>query len=131
MALFWKAAAGVMISVVLVLVIEKNEKDLALLLTMAAFIMTVIAAFALLEPVVGFLKQLEELSNMKSDILGTLLKVVGIGLITEIAAVICQDSGKSSLARGMQLLGSALILSLSIPVFETLLELIQTILGEL
>ena len=131
MALFWKAAAGVMISAVLVLVIEKNEKDLALLLTMAAFIMTVIAAFALLEPVVGFLKQLENLSNMKSDILGTLLKVVGIGLITEIVAVICQDSGKSSLARGMQLLGSALILSLSIPVFETLLELIQTILGEL
>lgn len=130
MALFWKTAAGILIAVVLVLAVGKQEKDLSLMLTMVVCVMTAITAFSFLEPVLDFLYRLEQLGDLQAGVLEALLKIVGIGLVSEIAGMICQDSGNSSLARGMQLLGSAVMLSLSLPVLETLLDLIQTILGE-
>lgn len=131
MEVFWKTAAGILIAVVLVITVGKQEKDIALLLTMAVCCMAAMAAFSFLEPVLDFLYRLEELGNLQTGVLGILLKIVGVGLVSEVAGMICQDAGNSSLARGMQLLGAAVILYLSVPVFETLLDLVESILGEL
>ena len=131
MVLFWKTAAGILIAVVLVLAVGKQEKDIALLLTMAVTIMAALAAFTYLEPVLDFLYRLEQLGDLQSGVLGTLLKITGISLVTELAGMICRDSGNSALAQGMQLLGSSVILSLSLPILETLLNLMQMIMGEL
>ena len=46
MAVFWKAAAGILTAVVLVLAVGKQEKDLALMLTMAVCVMAVGAALS-------------------------------------------------------------------------------------
>ena len=124
MAVFWKAAAGILTAVVLVLAVGKQEKDLALMLTMAVCVMAVGAALSFLEPVISFLYRLEELGDLQSGVLE-------IGLVSEIAEMICKDSGNASLAKGMELLGSAVILSLSLPILETFLDLIQRILGEI
>ena len=130
-ALFWRATAGILIGVILVLAVGKQEKDLALMLSMVVCVMTVMAAFSILEPVLDFLYRLEQMADLQSGVLKVLLKIVGIGMVTEIAGMILTDSGNASLAKGMQLLGSAVILSLSLPILETLLELVQQILGEL
>ena len=58
-------------------------------------------------------------------------EAVGIGLICEITAVVCHDSGNDSLGKMLQIIGSAVILWLSLPVFRALIDLIQSILGEL
>lgn len=131
MGMFWKASAGILITVVFVLAVGKQQKDLALLLAMSASIMVCIAAFSFIEPVMDFLSKLETMGDLQSGVLGILLKITGIGLVTEVAQMICKDSGNTSLGWGMQLLGTAVILSLSIPVFEMLLEMVQQILGEL
>lgn len=131
MAVFWKAAAGILTAVVLVLTVGKQEKDLALMISMMVCAMAVITAFSFLEPVVSFLHQLEAWGDLQSGVLSTLLKIVGIGLVSEIAGMICQDSGNASLAKGMELLGTTVILYLSLPILETLMELIQQILGEI
>jgi len=130
-ALFWKATAATLITVVLVLAVGKQEKDLALLLSMTVCAMLAITAVLFLEPVIHFLHRLEELGDLQSNILATLLKIVGIGLVSETAGMICRDSGNESLAHGIRLLGSAVVLWLSLPIFETMLDLIQSILGEL
>lgn len=130
-ALFWKTAAGILIAVVLVLTLEKQQKDLALVLGMSVCVMAGIAAFTLLEPVLDFLYRLSEFGPFQQDVLEILLKIAGIGMVSELAQMICKDSGNSALAHGMQLLGSATILLLSLPVLETMMELIQQILGEL
>ena len=60
-----------------------------------------------------------------------LMKSTGIGIITEIANLVCKDAGNESMGKSMQLLGTAVILYLSLPLFQTLIELLQKILGEL
>ena len=82
-----------------------------------------------LEPVLPFVKTLQQLGDLNGDMLQILLKTVGVGLISEISAVVCKDSGNESLGKALQLLGVAVILWLSIPVFQMLMDLMQKILG--
>ena len=129
MELFWKAAAGTLITAVLGLAVGKWNKDMGLLLSMAATCMIAVAAVVYLEPVLDFLRKLQALGDLQGDMLGILLKAVGIGLVSEIAGMVCADAGNSSLAKSVQMLGGAVILWLSIPIFNALLELIREILG--
>jgi hypothetical protein len=48
-----------------------------------------------------------------------------------LATLICTDAGNTALAKTVQILTTAMILWLSIPLFESLLDLVQAILGEL
>ena len=131
MSLFWKAAAAVLIAVVLILMLGKQAPDMGLMISIAASTMVAILAVTYLEPVLEFLQELEVLSRIQGDMLGVLLKAVGIGLVVEITGTICADAGNASLGKTLQLLGSAVILCLSVPVFRSMLDLVQMILGEL
>lgn len=130
MELFWKAAAAALLTAILGVALGKQDKQMSLLLSLAGCILIAGLGEVYLEPVVGFLEELVKLGDLRGDMLGILLKAVGIGLICEITAVVCHDSGNDSLGKLLQIIGSAAILWLSIPVFRALLELIQSILGE-
>lgn len=120
-----------LVTVVLGLTVSKQEKDITVLLTMAACCMAGAAAVSYLEPVMDLLWELEALGQLQGGMLGILLKAVGITLVAEIAGMVCADAGNGTLAKTLQMLGSAVILYLSIPVFQAFLTLIREILGEL
>lgn len=131
MELFWKAIAVSLLTAILGVVMGKQNKDISVVLSIAGCVLIAGLAAVYLDPVVHFLEDLERMGNLRGDMLGILLKAVGIGLISEIAAVVCADSGNAGLGKMLQLIGSVVILWLSIPVFRALLDLVQTILGEL
>lgn len=131
MELFLKITAGVLLSVVLILTVGKWERDIAAVLGIAVCCITAIAAITVLQPVVDFLYELEISTDLQGYNLGMLMKVVGIGLIAELVTAICQDSGNSSLGKQVQLLASIVILKLSLPMMQTLMDLIENLLGDL
>ena len=126
---FWKVIAGILLTAVLCLTI--GTKEISTILSMIVCCMAAVIAISYLKPVFDFLYQLETLGNLKNGMLDILLKSVGIGVICELTGRICSDAGKDSLAKMMQMLASASILYLSIPVFRALLTLIQEILGDI
>lgn len=128
---FWKASAAVLLTVVLVLALGKREKDISVLLTMAVCCMVTAVAMSYLEPVLDLLWEVEAMANVQDGMIEILMKAVGIGLVVEIAGMICSDAGNSSLGKTIQLLGTVVILSLSIPLFRGFLTLIQEILGQI
>lgn len=131
MELFWKGTAAALIAAILALILSKQEKDIALTVTMAGCCMIFLLVMSFLKPVIAFLKQLRDLGDLNADMLVILLKAVGVGLVAEIAGLICTDGGNASLGKTVQLLGAAAILWLCLPVLEMVLELIRSILGGL
>ena len=129
MALYLKCAGAALAGVVLVLTLGRRE--LGLVLSAAICVMIAIVALEYLEPVLDLLRRLEDLGRLDGAMIAILLKCVGIGLITEIAGMVCSDGGNGAMARALQLLGTAVILWMSIPLFDGLLSLIQEILEEL
>ena len=126
MALYLKCAGAALVGVVLVLAL--GRKELGLVLSAALCTMIALAALEYLDPVLELLGTLEEMGQLDGELITVLLKCVGIGLITEIAGVVCADSGNGSLAKALELLGTAAVLWLSVPLFNGLLTLIQEIL---
>ena len=131
MELFFQAAAAILLAVVLSLALGSVGKGTGILLTIAVSVMVLILGITYLKPVMDFLHQLETLGNLNSGMTGILFKVVGIGLLSEIVGMVCTDSGNSSMGKALNMLATAIILWLSIPLFNGLLDLIQNILGEL
>ena len=129
MGTFYQAAALVLVASVLGLVLSKQGKEMTVMLTIGVCCMVLVAAIAFLKPVLEFMHQLESLGKLNSQMVQILFKVVGIGIVSEIAGMICSDAGNYSMGKALQLLSNAVILWLSIPVFQTLLELIQQIVG--
>ena len=131
MAIFWKAAAAALITVILGLALGKQEKDIGAILSMAVCCMVTVSTLIYLEPVLDFLRELESVGDLQGDFLGILLKILGIGLVAEIASAVCNDAGNGSLGKTIHMLGSAVILYLSLPVFRGLIDMLSRILEEI
>ena len=129
MALFWKAAGGILIGLLLGLSIHKQDFALLLSVTVCAMVTGIVLMY--LEPVLEFLRELEQWGSLRNDVLGVLLKALGIALTAELAGSVCSDAGNSALAKSIQLLGNMTILYVSLPVFRVMLQLIRQILGEI
>lgn len=123
-----KAVAGALITALLGLILQKQGKEYALVLAVAVSIVGACLALTYIKPVFSFLEELRELANIDVEIYRILLKAVGVGLIGEISAVICSDSGNASLGKMLQLLSAAVILWLSLPVLQQLMDLIKEVL---
>ena len=131
MGIFLKACGAVLIAVILVLIVGKNSRDFALVLTVLVCSMVALTAMEYIRPVLEFLSQLEHLGGLDHNMIRILLKVAGIGLITEICSLVCADSGSGSLGKVMKLLGTSVMIWLSLPLYAMLIELLQRILGDI
>ena len=129
MDIFLKVAAGIMVSMIVTITISKRSSDISLLLTMLVCCMVLIAAVTYLKPIIEVMNRLVKLSRIENEIFNILLKTAGIGLISHIACTICADSGNQSLGRALQFLSTTVILYLCIPLFERVLQLIETVMG--
>lgn len=127
----WKGAAGAILAVVLGLAVGKKDKDITVLLSVAVCCMLALMAMRYLEPVLDFFETLQQTANLDPQMLEILLKTVGIGMISQIACLVCDDAGNSALGKALQILSAAVILWMSIPLLESLLNLVQEILGGL
>ena len=82
---------------------------------------------AILSAIGGILLEFQEIldvSGIDQDLFGGVIKVVGIGYITEYSASLCRDSGVESLANKMLLAGKIAIFALSLPLIKGLIEML-------
>lgn len=127
MNVFIKVIAGIMIVVVLSLTVSKH-KELSILLTIVACVMTVIAAISYFVPVIDFFKRLQTLTSLNTELISVLLKATGIGILSEVTCLICEDAGQASLSKALKILSSGIMLFLCIPLFTELMDLLSEIL---
>ncbi|MCD7756545.1 MAG: hypothetical protein LUJ09_09535 [Firmicutes bacterium] len=128
---FWQAAAGVMVAVVIEIFLNRQGRDMGLVLSIGVCCMVLAVMAAYLEPVLELLEQLQEMGDLDSGMLEILLKATGIGLVAELASLICADAGNAALGRAIQILAAAAVLWLAIPLVTSLMALLRQILGEL
>lgn len=130
MDVFLKVTAGVLIAVILCLVLSNQRADLSLLLAICVCCMVMLSAASYLQPILLFANRLIQVGMLNDELLNVLLKVTGIGLVSQIAGLICSDAGNQSLGKALQILTTTVVLCVCVPLFEEILSLIEAILGE-
>lgn len=125
---FWKMAAIAILTVIFSTTISKTEKDISLVLSIAASSLVLLTAMRYLSELIDFLWQMNNNAVWKNPFLEPLLKISGVALMTELTSLISSDAGHSSLGKAMQILGNTVILVLTIPVFESFFAVVQELL---
>ena len=129
MEIIFKAAACALISVILSMVISTHNKEMSLLLTAAVCCMIAIAMLTYLRPSLDFFHKLSIIGNINQDMLNILLKSTGIAILAELVGLICTDAGNSTLGKVLQLLAAVVILWLSLPLLNQMMDLLDSIIG--
>lgn len=129
MSEFLKIVSLVLLTVVLSLAVGKTQRDISVVMGMVSLCIAACAAIAVLEPVLNYLVELRRVFNLPDELVDVLLKAVGIALTAELSAAVCTDAGSASLGKVLQILGGAVVLSLSIPMFRTLMTIIKEMSG--
>lgn len=104
-------------------------RDFSLLLSIAVCVMAAALVLELLEPVFALIADLKAAADLPQGLGITLTKVVGVGLLSEIAAMLCADGGNGSLAKMLKLASAAMILYLSVPLLRSVLLVLKQLLG--
>lgn len=128
---FLQAAAGVMAAVIMWIILSKHGKEYALLLSLGACTLVLLLVLRFMEPIVDLLGQLQVIGKLQPEWLSVMLKAVGIGLITEMGSLICNDAGNGALGKTLQILGTVAVLWLSIPLMNGVIDLLQQMLGDI
>ena len=127
---YLRFAAAALIGLILTLVVGRQSKDLSLLLSLAVCVLLCLGAMEFLEPVTEFLSELRQLGELDSDAVSILLKCAGIGMLSELAGLLCADAGEGALGKALQLCSNAAILWLSLPLLRQVLTMIGEVLAK-
>lgn len=128
---YLKASALVLVGVILCMVLSGQNKYYPALIAIAVSAMIGVAAMQYIRPILDFFTELQANGIWDNSLLLILLKAVGIGILSEIVTMVCADSGNAAMGKSLQFLTMAVILWLSLPLFEGLLELVGELLGKL
>ncbi len=128
MDVYLKSTAGVLIAVVMYLILSKQGQGITVLLTVSVCCLLSVAVMQYIEPVITFMRHLQQISKLDSGMLQIILRVIGISLLTEITMLICSDAGNAAMGKTLQILACAAILWISIPLLTEFIRLIEEIL---
>lgn len=128
---FYIAVAGVLVTCILSVTVHRYNAEIASLLILCGCCFVVLIAVGFLSPILSFMRKLQQLCSVSDEMLGVLIKVTAVAFTGEIAAGVCTDSGNAALGKSLQMMASIVIVYLSLPMFQALLELVERILGGL
>ncbi len=67
-------------------------------------------------------------TNLNYELFSNMIKIIGVGFLTEFANGICVDTGNASIGEKVVIAGKILILCLALPIISSLLDVIIEIL---
>ena len=126
MTLFKIVGFGI-IAVSLIIILKHQRPEIALMCIVASSVIILLFVFDELKNIIDLINSLMANSSIDSTYIKIILKVIGITYIIEFGKDICKDAGESAIANKIELAGKVIIVSLSIPVVASLVDIVTQI----
>lgn len=117
-----------LVGVLAIVILRSVKPEFAMLAGIAAGVMILLMILGELTDIFKQFKGISEGGTGGSSIFSAVLKIVGIGYLTEYAASICEDYGSQSISKKVQLAGKVSIFALALPIFTNIVSSIVSIL---
>ena len=104
--------------------LKGTKPELSFAVTVTGIIVILLFLLDALKGTISVFSKIAQITGIENGLLKVLLKIVGVGYITEFGAGILNDFGSNSIADKVVLGGKIMIVMLSIPVMESLLTMI-------
>ena len=117
-----------LIALIIIILLKQYKPEFAIYISLLAGILIMILVMDKLTGIINILKDLSNKASINSSFLVLLIKITGIAFLTEFAVSICKDAGEGALASKVEIGSKIIIISMSIPIITSLLEIILKIL---
>ncbi|MCI8633753.1 MAG: hypothetical protein HFE64_09790 [Lachnospiraceae bacterium] len=117
------------IGAILVITLQQQKKEIALLLAIAVGICMLMESSRGLSQLLSGLQELAGKAGLSGRQMKLLFKLLLSSYVIEFGSEICKDAGQQALAAKIQLGGRLIMATMALPVFTSLIELIAELLG--
>lgn len=115
------------VATTLILLLKTNRPEMAVNLAIITGVIIFCIVIGKVHGVIQIIEKYMKRSNINMFYFNVLLKIIGISYIAEFGAEICKDAGQAAIASKIELSGKIIIITLSIPIITSLIELILKI----
>lgn len=129
MEIIYKIAAGSISAVIIITTLRSQNKEIALVLSLAACAVLALGGIKLFQTAVEYLDEMRGIAQIKSAELSPLIKVCGISALVQISATFCREAGESAVGKMVELCGGVAAVCAMLPLLNSVLKLIQDLLG--
>lgn len=110
------------------IVIKQLKPEFAIIVGLAG---SIILLFSISDSIISVINSFASLvakTGINTELFSLVLKIIGIGYLTEFAANLCMDSGCNSIADKILLAGKILIMIVALPIITNLIDIIVSLL---
>ena len=113
------------VTAITAILLKSTKPELSFAVTVTGVIVILVFVADMLQNTVNIISTIASLTGIENGLIKILLKIVGVGYLTEFSAGILNDFGSNAVADKVILGGKLTILILSLPIIESVLNLIS------
>ena len=117
-----------LVALIIIILLKQYRPEFAIYISLLTGILILFLVMDKLTGIINLLQSLASKASINSTFLSLLIKITGIAFLSEFAVSICKDSGEAAIASKIEIGTKIMIISMSIPIISSLLEIILKIL---
>lgn len=117
-----------MIALIIIIIVKQYRPEFAVYISIIAGVLILLISLQKMSGIVTLIQNISQKAGVNGDFLSIILKITGIAILAEFAVSICKDSGESAIASKIEMGSKVIIISMSVPIISSLLELMINIL---
>ena len=124
----FKIVGIAIVGCVCTLLLKNTQSQYAMLSSLATGIIILIIALSSFSKVILSFQAIIDKTGVNSSLFSSLLKIIGIGYITEYSQSVCDDFECASIGKKVSFAGKIAIFLLALPIIENLINTVTEIL---
>ena len=117
-----------LIALVIIIMLKQYRPEYAIFISILTGIIILFLVMDRLTGIINLIESIQSKFSINTQFIALLIKITGIAFLSEFAVSICKDSGEAAIASKIELGSKIIIISMSIPIISSLLEIILKIL---
>ena len=117
-----------LVALIIIILLRQYKPEYTIYISLLAGALILLLVMDKLTGIINLLQSLANKTSINSTFLSLLIKITGIAFLSEFAVSICKDSGEAAIANKIEIGTKIIIISMSIPIITSLLEIILKIL---
>ena len=117
-----------LIALIIIIMLKQYRPEYAIFISILTGVLILFLVMDRLTGIINLIESIKSKFSINTQFITLLIKITGIAFLSEFAVSRCKDSGETAIASKIELGSKIIIISMSIPIISSLLEIILKIL---
>jgi stage III sporulation protein AD len=117
-----------LIALIIIIMLKQYRPEYAIFISILTGILILFLVMDRLTGIINLIESIQDKFSINTQFIALLIKITGIAFLSEFAISVCKDSGEAAIASKIEIGSKIIIISMSVPIISSLLEIILKIL---